>query len=133
MDPTQNNKLQLTSRQFIAAAETFARKYYGSRRGSKETSESSTKNRRFRSAFGVDPIVCAIAWEWMEWKGNIPKGGNKEHLLWACFQLMVYPTDDVFSLLLNVDRKTFRMWSFKFLLALQELDIEVVSEQVCNL
>ena len=128
MDPTQNmTRLRFTSRQFLVAGEVFARKFNKTKKGSKQDGRGTVEDRRFRSTFGVDAIVCAIAWEWMVWKVYIPKGGTKEHLLWVCFQLMVYPTEDVISLLIDVDAKTFRYRSFQFLLALRDLAFEVVS------
>ena len=74
-----------------------------------------------------DILVCAIAWEWLEWKGTILEGENKEHYLWVCLQLMVYPTENVLSMLLDVGEKTFRKWAWIFLLALSDLECYVVS------
>ena len=93
----------------------------------KNLGTGDTAERRFRSVFGVDLLVCAIAWEWMDHTGSIPEGGKKIHFLWACIQLMVYPTENVLASLLDVDEKTFRKWSWSILLALSDLETDVVS------
>ena len=87
----------------------------------------SVEERRFRSCFGVDSLICAVAWEWLTWKGTIPKGGTMEHFLWGCFMLMVYPSENVMSEILDADEKSVRKWSWLFFLALEDLMCDVVS------
>lgn len=129
IEPSENMaKIRETSKKFLVAGGAIYRKNCKRSEREKEGGSGSVAERRFRSAFGVDILVCAIAWEWLEWKGTIPEGGSKEHFLWACLQLMVYPTENVLSMLLDVDEKTFRKWAWSFLLALSDLECDVVSE-----
>ena len=128
IEPSENMaKIRATAKKFLVAGEAIYKKNSQRREREKEVESGSVAERRFCSAFGVDILVCAIAWEWLEWKGTIPEGGNKEHFLWACLQLMVYPTENVLSMLLQVNEKTFRKWAWSFLLALSDLECDMVS------
>mmetsp|Transcript_20385 Transcript_20385/g.20655 ORF Transcript_20385/g.20655 Transcript_20385/m.20655 type:complete len:123 (-) Transcript_20385:700-1068(-) len=113
--------LRNTMKNFLIAGRTISKKKFG---------EGDTAERRFRSVFGVDILVCAIAWEWMNLTDSIPKDGKKTHFLWACIQLMVYPTENVLAVLIDVDEKTFRKWSWSMLLALSDLETDVVSLKI---
>ena len=75
--------------------------------------------RRFRSFFGTSPHVCAILWGQLQ--SNIPEQGRPEHMLWALLLLKVYGTEDVVSSIVQVSRKTFRKWSWKFISAISYL------------
>ena len=127
MDPSKNiSNIEKSASEFLIAGRDIANKSshrYKLRKGG----SASIEERRFWSVFGVDYLVCAVAWEWLVWKGTIPKGGRKDLFLWACLQLMVYPSENFISTLLDVDEKTFRKWSWSFLLALSDLESDVVS------
>ena len=127
MDPTEDmQKIEKSASEFLIAGRVIANKN-SHRVKAREGGSESIEERRFRSTFGVDYLVCAIAWEWLILKETIPKGGRKKHFLWACLQLMVYPSENFISTLLDVDEKTFCKWSWIFLLALSDLETDVVS------
>ena len=60
-------------------------------------------------------------------EGDHSERWEKGPFLWACLQLMVYPSENFISTLLDVDEKTLRKWSWSFLLALSDLERDVVS------
>ena len=128
MDPSKMMlQIQKTADEFLIEGRLISNK--NSRRAKvREGGSGSIKQRRFRAAFGVDSLVCAIAWEWLVWKGTLPRGGRKDHFLWACLQLMLYPSENAISTLIDVDEKTFRKWSWDFLLAFADLESDVVSK-----
>jgi hypothetical protein len=73
-----------------------------------------TRDRRFRSHFGVTPDICAHVWDLLD-HTMLPREAEKKHLLWALMFLMLYKTESVHCTLAGgVDEKTFRSWSFFF-------------------
>ena len=76
--------------------------------------------RRFRALFGFQPHVCAIAFNKIN-EEDIR--GIPTHFLWACMFLKVYGTEDVHCSIAQVDRNTFRKWSWYYIQLLSSLDL----------
>lgn len=68
---------------------------------------SSEDMARFKSLFGVSPIVCLDLWCR---RLNLPAGATPKHLLWALLYLKVYGSEQVLSGMVHATRKTFRKW-----------------------
>lgn len=86
---------------------------------------SHTSERRFRSAFGVSPTVCAILWQ----RISLPAGCKEKHLLWGLFFLKVYDTEHVSRSFPQVDEKTYRKWVWIIIEKISELNI--VGVNIC--
>ena len=85
-------------------------------------------NRRFNSFFGATPEVCNIAWDLILAEDNIPKGGRKEHMMWALRFLKTNETENVLAGILGgIDEKTLRKWIDIFVRRLSNLEGVVVS------
>ena len=110
--------LQITSNIFLINGRTILKKNLGT---------GNTAEHHFRSIFGVDILLCVIVYEWINLMGLIPKVGKKTHFLLVCIQLMVYSTENDLAKLLDVSKKTFRKWSWIILLALSDLETDMVS------
>ena len=80
-----------------------------------------SKKRRFRSFFGVCPETCVILWKLLA--SFVPRMAIPHHLLWALLFLKTYATEHVNATIAQVDEKTFRKWSWKFVVLLSELQI----------
>jgi hypothetical protein len=65
-------------------------------------------DRRFRSLFGVPPVVCATVWSFLSTNKSIPNGAEPERLLWMLYFLKVYPTYDVMASTLKMCPKRLR-------------------------
>lgn len=76
--------------------------------------------RRFRAFYGVSPEVCAILWNFLTEK---PNGAQLKHLLWTLLFLKRYNTEHVNAALVLADEKTFRLWTWRFIHMLANLDI----------
>lgn len=80
-----------------------------------------TSERRFRSLFGINADMCAIAWNYSI--PRLPRNAEPMHLLWALMFLKVYASETVHSRLARCDEKTFRKWSWLFIKLLSDLSI----------
>ena len=67
---------------------------------------SSESNMRFRSVFGAGSAVVADVWNRIVADGEILKGGEPKHLLWALVLLKVYQSDE--STVLWLDGRLFQ-------------------------
>lgn len=76
--------------------------------------------RKFRSFFGVSPNVCSVAWKLMK---NKPPQAEPKHLLWCLLFLKAYNTEHINATLVEVDEKTFREWTWKFVDLLASLNV----------
>lgn len=85
-------------------------------------------HRRFRSFFGVSPLVASACWDLLE--GKIPTGAKPVHLLWALCFLKKYDTESGNRGIMHVDEKTYRKWVWILVELLSELD--VVDIKSCN-
>lgn len=77
--------------------------------------------RRFRSFFGVSPAVCSLVWDTIG--TNLPRGGMPEHLLWALMFLKIYSTEHVHCSFAKCDEKTYRKWSWCFVMLIADLNV----------
>lgn len=79
--------------------------------------------RKFKEFFGVSPQVCSIAWGYIE---NQDPSIKSKHLLWTLFFLKRYNTEHVNASVVNADEKTFRLYSWKVIEALANIDLVVI-------
>ena len=90
-----------------------------------QTPNIATTNRQFRSAFGVNPLVCRCLWESVS--NILPQKymytARPKHLLMALLFLKQYNTNECNAAITGVDEKTFRKWLWLFVGLLAELDI----------
>lgn len=106
-------------------------------RREKSKAGEKTRNRRFISFFGAEPVFIAITWRklydsgWLEYAGVRP---NPKHVLWAFMWLKSYFNEEVGSSLAgdNVDEKTYRDWCWFYIKGIASLDTEVVSRCCCG-
>lgn len=68
--------------------------------------------RRFKTMFGVSPLICSIAWDKID--DEIPYGAKFEHILWALCFLKCYHTESVNHAIFGIDEKTYRKWTWIF-------------------
>jgi len=86
----------------------------------KITNANLTGYRKFRAFYGVSPEVCGILWNKLT---NKPSGSQTKHLLWCLLFLKRYNTEHVNAALVDVDEKTFRVWTWRFIKMLSELKV----------
>jgi hypothetical protein len=90
----------------------------------KWTSES---NMRFRSVFGAGSAVVADVWNRIEADGEISKGAEPKHLLWALVLLKVYQSDEVHCALVGWPSvPTFRKWAWYFIERISKLKDDII-------
>ena len=88
---------------------------------------SSETNMRFRSVFGAGSIVVADIWNRIEADGEILKGGEPKHLLWALVLLKVYQSDEVHCALVGWPSvPTFRKWAWYFIERINDLKDNII-------
>lgn len=85
----------------------------------------TTLYRRFHSYFGVDVELCSGLWLWIF--DVLPDSASYFHLLWALLFLKTYSSYEVLSGLVGCDEKTYRKWVWIFLVAIADLEQDVVS------
>lgn len=79
-----------------------------------------TGYRKFRSFYGIAPDVFSLLWKKISEK---PPGSEPKHLLWCMFYLKNYNKEHVNAAIANVDEKTFRLWTWRFIELLANLDV----------
>ena len=79
-----------------------------------------TGYRRFRSFYGISPQVFAVLWKQIQ---NKPAGSEPKHLLWCLFFLKNYNKEHINAAIAGVDEKTFRLWAWRFVQLLADLDV----------
>lgn len=79
-----------------------------------------TGSRKFRSFYGITPNVFTTLWKLMSEK---PPGSEPKHLLWCMFFLKNYNNEHVNAATANVDEKTFRLWTWRFVDLLANLNV----------
>lgn len=87
----------------------------------KATSNKNTNLRRFKSFFGVSPVVCALTWDIIKFEA--PSQSAPNHLLWCLYFLKQYPTEHEMRSLFKADEKTIRKWIWIFLKMLSNLNV----------
>jgi hypothetical protein len=90
----------------------------------KWTSES---NMRFRSVFGAGSAVVADVWNRIEADGEILKGAEPKHLLWALVLLKVYQSDEVHCALVGWPSvPTFGKYAWYFIERIADLKDDII-------
>lgn len=79
--------------------------------------------RRFKSFFGVSPLVCSITWKMIYSK--LPSEATPKHLLWSLCFLKQYASEHTRHLIFQTDEKTIRKWTWIFVDALANLDVVI--------
>lgn len=79
-----------------------------------------TGHRKFRTFYGISPDVCSSIWLLLSEK---PSSAEPKHLLWCLFFLKNYNKEHVNAAIANVDEKTFRLWTWRFINLLAELRV----------
>ena len=102
----------------------------GWRHTAASSSSTTTTNRRFRSAFGINPLICRHVWNLI---ANSPKSINvptarPKHLLWALLFLKQYNSTELNAAITGADKKTFRKWTWIFVTLMS--DLKVVSRNL---
>ena len=68
----------------------------------------------FRRMFGVEPLICSIAWpsvlQSIRSTNNTYNNLSPSHLLWALLFLNTYSTEAVLANTVGVTEKMFRKW-----------------------
>jgi len=103
--------------------ETLTKHFWneGLRYASHNTENSSlTGLRKFRSFYGISPEVFATLWKLIR---NKPEGSEPKHLLWCMLFLKNYNTEHVNTAITKVDEKTFRLWTWRFVNLLAQLNV----------
>lgn len=85
---------------------------------------NKTTLRRFKSFFGVTPLLCSIIWEKIE--SSAPSESKPKHLLWTLYFLKQYDVEHTRRPLLNADEKTIRKWTWIFVKLLSDLDVVII-------
>lgn len=79
-----------------------------------------TGYRKFRAFYGISSEVFAILWNLIRQK---PRGSEPKHLLWCMFFLKNYNKEHINAAITNVDEKTFRLWTWRFVNLLANLNV----------
>src|SRR5687767_2288189 len=89
-------------------------------------SYSAVINRRFRSYFGICPLICFRVWEKIIGEPDIIEidgSVRPTHLLWALMSMKMYNSQEVNLTIAGVDEKTFRKYTWPIIKAISELDM----------
>ena len=90
-----------------------------------------SEDRQFRECFGCGADVVLKLWRLLEDKDHISTKGTLEHLLRALTLMKVYPTEYIFSSLTGkLDPKTNRLWNWKIIYAVADLEPYLVSNSI---
>ena len=82
---------------------------------------------RFRSVFGAGSAVVADVWNRIVADGEILKGGEPKHLLWALVLLKVYQSDEVHCALVGWPSvPTYRKWAWYFIERINDLKDNII-------
>ena len=92
-------------------------------------SPKAIEEKRFRSFFGTDAIMCHRLWVLCEPKSMIGGGVEEKHLLRALLFLKLYLPESVSSRLVGADEKTVRKWCWLFVREISYLKCRVVSQR----
>lgn len=97
--------------------------------GEVERSESlsTSEKEKFHSFFGTSPLVCSITWKKLIEYDFMPRKGSPFHMLWALMFLKLYSNENTLSSIADTSNRTFRKWSWKFVIAFRKLQPFVVS------
>lgn len=94
----------------------------------KTLSVSDTK--KFHSLFGTSPLVCSIIWKKLIEYNFLPRKSCPFHMLWALLFLKLYNNESTLSSIVGTSNRTFRKWSWMFVIAIHKLQSFVVSKKI---
>ena len=77
--------------------------------------------RRFKSHFGVTPIICSLIWEKL--RTELPVGASPQHLLWGLSFLKQYSDEHYRRSVFRADEKTIRKWKWIFVTYLSNMNV----------
>lgn len=80
--------------------------------------------RRFKSFFGVTPIVCSIIWEKL--RDELPVGAEPKHLLYGLSFLKQYCDEHNRHATFGADEKTMRKWTRIFVTLLSNMNVVTI-------
>lgn len=89
-----------------------------------------TGYRKFRTFYGIGPDVCSILWNRIS---NKPPHSEPKHLLWCMLFLKNYHKEHVNAAIVSADEKTFRLWAWRFVELLSELDVVRLNEHLSHI
>ena len=97
----------------------------GWRQLSSSASNLTTAMRQFRSAFGINLLICRHVWNMIGRIAphNIIWLANPKYLLWAFLFLKRYDSTEINAAIAGVDEKTYRKWSWAYIELIAELDV----------
>jgi hypothetical protein len=100
----------------------------------RNTGSRQMLNRKIVEFFGVPTLVMAKVWELLvEYRGPLPNGSKKCHLLWTLHFLKTYSSSTALGKGVNcVSPKTFQYWTLFIIFELKELVPEVVSSTMVS-
>lgn len=104
--------MNITSETFIKLGNTYT--------DSSMTRSTSVALRRFKSFFGVTPIVCSIIWEKLS--DELPPLAEPKHLLWTLLFLKQYGNEHTRRAIVRADEKTIRKWTWIFVELLSNMN-----------
>lgn len=82
----------------------------------------STEERTFRCLFGCAPEVALTIWTMLLTMDVVPADGTITYFLWSLLFLKVYGSTEVLLKIAgNPDAKTFRLWVWRFIPAIANL------------
>ena len=104
----------ITAEAFKAIANEVLRK--------KPNRSASEQKKTWSAFFGTTPEVAAELWNKIDQVANIPDGTQPKYLLWALLFLRKYNNERDNCQIVGIqDEKTFRHWSWLFVIAIGEL------------
>ena len=89
------------------------------------SSSATTNSRRFRSVFGINPLICRHVWNLIACSPNaitVPTARPK-HLLWALLFLKQYNSTEFNAAITGADEKTHRKWTWLFVTFIAEINV----------
>jgi hypothetical protein len=88
----------------------------------------STEERTFRTLFGCAPAAALSIWTMLVTTDTVPSDGTITYFLWSLLFMKVYASTEVLLKVAgNPDAKTFRLWVWRFIPAIGNLQPLLVS------
>lgn len=121
-----SNKRPRQSEEPSKSEEQFRKAGNGILRRAGDGSEK-TFQRRWRTHFGVSPLICAHIWDNLLEPETLPQGFTKERFLWGLMLLKMYNKEAAnCSLAGGVDEQTWRTWAWAVVYEIAHLEPMVV-------
>lgn len=94
---------------------------------SKSSQSYKMKLRRFKSFFGVTPLVCSLVW--FRIKNDAPADSHPKHLLWGLLFLKQYSNEHIRRSILDADEKTIRKWTWIFVKLISDMNVVLLFDK----